>query len=75
MKACIEAIGGRIPFQEATRHSTITAIAETMPERMLQAFTRHKSLESLSRYAKPKPSPAAILKATDFKKREEESKP
>lgn len=69
-KACV-AVGEQIPFQEGTRHSTITAVAEHMPQRMLQAFTRHKSFESLNRYSHPKPSPAAILKATEFKKRKQ----
>ena len=41
-----------IPFGEATRHSTFTRLSETMPGRMVQAFSRHKDARSLAKYTK-----------------------
>ncbi len=40
-KACDEALGYRVPFQQGTRHATLTALAQGgMPERVLRAFSR-----------------------------------
>ena len=53
-----------VPFQQGTRHSTLTALAQGgMSERMLRAFSRHRDGKSLDHYAKPKATPEAIVKA------------
>lgn len=52
-----------ISFQEGTRHTILTALGAEMPERMLRAFFRHQDARSLDRYAQPRPSPRAIVRA------------
>ena len=71
-RACSR-VGEDVPFQEGTRHSILTALGQELPERMLQAFSRHKSPRSLDHYVKPRVTRAAILKATrkEPEKREE----
>ena len=61
-RACDRA-GVKVPFQEGTRHSTPTALSGARPERMFQAFDRHRDQRSLSHDAKPRPTPAAIVEA------------
>jgi len=62
--ACDEALGFRVPFQEGTRHSTLTALAAGgMSERMLRAFSRHKDGRSLDHYSKPRITREAIVRA------------
>jgi integrase len=61
--AC-EAVGVRAPFQQGTRHTTLTALAQgEMNERMLRAFSRHRDGKSLDHYSKPKITREAIVKA------------
>jgi integrase len=62
-KACDEAWID-VPFQEGTRHSILTVLGSELPERMLQAFSRHRDAKSLSHYAKPRATKAAIAKVT-----------
>ena len=62
-KAC-DAVNDEVPFQEGTRHSLLTTLGASMPSQMLQAFSRHKDQKSLSHYTKPRPTRAAILRAT-----------
>jgi integrase len=62
-RACKDAIGFSVGFQEGTRHSFLTALAQGgMSERMLRAFSRHRDGRSLDHYAKPKATPEAIVK-------------
>jgi integrase len=63
-KACKDAIGFSVGFQEGTRHSFLTALAQGgMSERMLRAFSRHRDGRSLDHYAKPKITREAIVRA------------
>jgi len=62
-RAC-KAAGEDVPFQEGTRHSILTTLGGVLPERMLQAFSRHRSSKSLGHYSKPRATRAAIRKAT-----------
>jgi len=61
-RAC-DAVGVKIALQEGTRHTMLTALGSTLPDRMLQAFSRHRDWRSLSRYAKPRPTADAITRA------------
>jgi hypothetical protein len=65
-RAC-KAAGEDVPFQEGTRHSILTTLGGVLPERMLQAFSRHRSSKSLGHYSKPRATRAAIRKATSRK--------
>jgi hypothetical protein len=56
-------VGVRVPFQQGTRHSILTALDQELPERVLRQFSRHKDARSLDHYAKPKATPEAIVKA------------
>lgn len=62
-KACRQ-VGIEVALQEGTRHSLLTVLAGELPERMLQAFSRHRDAKSLSHYAKPRATRAAIQKIT-----------
>ena len=53
-----------ISFQQGTRHCILTVLAGELPERMLQAFSRHKDAKSLGHYTKPRVTKAAIRKIT-----------
>ncbi len=61
-EACEAASVPRVAFQQGTRHATITALAQVMPERVLRDFTRHRDPASLSHYAKPTAAPEAIVR-------------
>jgi hypothetical protein len=61
--ACVAALGFRVPFQEGTRHSTLTALGQALPERVLQNFSRHRDARSLDHYSKPRATPEAIVRA------------
>jgi integrase len=61
--AACESVGVRVPFQQGTRHSTLTRLAQVLPERVLRDFSRHRDGKSLDHYAKPKATPEAIVKA------------
>ena len=63
-RACAK-VGEDVPFQEGTRHSILTVLGSELPERMLQAFSRHRDAKSLDHYAKPRATRAAIRKATN----------
>jgi integrase len=58
-KAC-RSVGEDVPLQEGTRHSILTVLASELPERMLQAFSRHRDAKSLSHYTKPRATRASI---------------
>ena len=62
MMAVVSAIE-RVRFQQGTRHATLTALGAELPERMLQAFSRHRDGRSLARYSKPTPTPEAVVRA------------
>jgi hypothetical protein len=59
-RACAKAGARRIKLQEATRHSTLTALGGVLPERLLLRFSRHKDAKSASHYVMSKPEPSAI---------------
>jgi integrase len=66
-RAC-EAAGVRyIPFQESTRHTTRSALSKTLPERMLQAHSRHKDKRSLAHYTLATPGKQALVIAMNPK--------
>ena len=52
-----------VALQEGTRHATLTALGQVLPERVLQDFSRHRDRRSLDHYARPKASPAVIRRA------------
>ena len=62
-RACKRAGVGKIGFQEGTSHTTLSALGEALPERVLRAYSRHKNARSLDHYSKPKATPDAIVKA------------
>lgn len=62
-RACKEAIGFVVPFQQGTRHTTLTALGQELPERVLRQFSRHRDQRSLDHYARPRATPEAIVKA------------
>jgi hypothetical protein len=62
-RACERAGVRRIPLQQGTRHSALTALGEALPERVLRAYSRHRDARSLDHYSKPRPKPEAILRA------------
>ena len=66
-RACKRAGVGKIGLQEGTRHTTLSALGEVLPERVLRAYSRHKNARSLDHYSKPKATPAAIVKALKTK--------
>lgn len=68
--ACDAAGVARVSFQQGTRHATLTALGAELPERMLQAFSRHRDGRSLARYSKPVPTPAAVVRALRGKRDE-----
>ena len=53
-----------VSFQQGTRHCILTVLAGELPERMLQAFSRHKDAKSLGHYTKPRVTKAVIRKIT-----------
>ncbi len=63
-KACDE-VWIHVPFQQGTRHCILTVLAGELPERMLQAFSRHRDAKSLGHYTKPRATKAAIRKITE----------
>ena len=62
-RACDRAEVERGPLQEGTRHAILTQLGGELPEKVLQAFSRHASSKSLAHYAKPKASRSAIVHA------------
>jgi hypothetical protein len=61
--ACARAGIAYVPFQQGTRHSTLTALGNALPERVLRAYSRHKDGRSLDRYSRPTATPDAIVRA------------
>jgi len=62
-RAC-EKVGVRgVPFQQGTRHTTLTALSQELPERVLRQFSRHRHAGSLDHYTRPRATPAAIVRA------------
>jgi hypothetical protein len=57
------AAGFRIRFQEGTCHSTLTALAQELPQRVLREFSRHRDARSLDHTSKPRATPEAIVRA------------
>jgi hypothetical protein len=43
----------------------LTVLAGELPERMLQAFSRHRDAKSLGHYTKPRATKATIRKITE----------
>ncbi len=63
-------LGFRVPFQEGTRHTMLTALAQGgMNERVLRAFSRHKDGRSLDHYSKPAVTREAIVAALPQRRR------
>ena len=62
-RACERAGVGRIGFQEGTRHTTLSALGQVLPERVLRAYSRHRDARSLDHYSRPKATPDAIVRA------------
>ena len=62
-RAC-EKVGVRgVPFQQGTRHTTLTALSQELPERVLRQFSRHRHPGSLDHYTRPRATPEAIVRA------------
>jgi hypothetical protein len=59
-RACDRASVPRVPFQQGTRHATLTALGQHLPERVLRAFSRHRDARSLDHYAQPQAAPETI---------------
>jgi len=57
-----------VSLQDGTRHCILTVLAHVLPERMLQAFSRHRDAKSLDHYAKPRVTKAAIRRITELEK-------
>jgi len=62
-KACGKVGVRGVPFQQGTRHTTLTALSQELPERVLRQFSRHRSSQSLDHYTRPRATPAAIVRA------------
>lgn len=62
-RACERAGIPKIPLQQGTRHSVLTALGSVLPERVLRDFSRHRDARSLDRYSKPRATRAAIVRA------------
>ena len=60
-RACKAAGVRYIAFQESTRHTTLSALSKTLPERMLQAHSRHKDKRSLDHYTLATPGKKALV--------------
>jgi len=61
-RAC-DTVGVSISLQEGTRHTILTAAGGVLPERLLRAFSRHRDGKSLGRYAQPRVTRAAMVRA------------
>jgi len=62
-RACARAGVAYLPLQQGTRHSTLTTLGQTLPERVLRAFSRHKDSRSLDHYSKPRATRGALVRA------------
>lgn len=62
-RACTRAGVEYIPLQQGTRHSILTMLGQTLPERVLRDFSRHRDARSLDRYSKPRATRGAIVRA------------
>src|SRR5262245_26136367 len=62
-RACARAGVAYLPLQQGTRHSTLTTFGQTLPERVLRDFSRHKDSRSLDRYSKPRATRGALVRA------------
>jgi integrase len=62
-RACARAGVDYIPLQQGTRHSILTMLGQTLPERVLRDFSRHRDARSLDRYSKPRATRGAIVRA------------
>ena len=63
VQACEDAGVPFVSFQQATRHTTLSQLAKVLPERMLQAHSRHRDKRSLDPYVLSSPQPEAIVQA------------
>jgi hypothetical protein len=52
-----------VPLQQGTRHTTLTALSQELPERVLRQFSRHRHAGSLDHYTRPRATPEAIVRA------------
>jgi len=57
-RACRQ-VGVDINFQQGTRHTTTTALAPHLPERLLRKFTRHRTGAALNHYTARVEAPKA----------------
>ena len=62
-RACAAAKVAYVPFQQATRHTTLSHLSKVLPERMLQAHSRHRDKRSLDAYTLAKPEREALVVA------------
>jgi len=53
-KACAKVGVRGVPFQQGTRHTTLTALSQELPERVLRQFSRHRHPGSLDHYTRPR---------------------
>jgi hypothetical protein len=60
-------VGEDVPFQEGTRHATLSQLGSVLSERMLQGFSDHKDSRSLDHYVHSKPGREKIAQAMDIK--------
>jgi integrase len=68
--AACKQVGVKISFQEGTRHSTLTALATRLPERVLKAFSGHRSSKALDKYTtNVRSDPAEIREIMTAKRR------
>jgi integrase len=63
VQACEDAGVPFVSFQQASRHTTLSQLAKVLPERMLQAHSRHRDKRSLDPYVLSSPQPEAIVQA------------
>jgi len=62
-RACARAGVDYIPLQQGTRHSILTMLGQSLPERVLRDFSRHRDAWSLDRYSKPRATRGVIVRA------------
>jgi hypothetical protein len=62
-RACARADVAHLPVQQRTRHSILTVMGQTLPERVLRDFSRHQDSRSLDRYSKPRATRGALVRA------------
>jgi len=61
-RACARAGVDYIPLQQGTRHPILTMLGQSLPERVLRDFSRHRDAWSLDRYSKPRATRGVIVR-------------